>query len=437
MSKLLFVEYKQKLVGLLIQDGRVTAVAVRPLMDESAPKIGAVYIGKVKQVLQNIGACFVDIGDKEDCFLSFSNLHSPLLTNRNYTGSILQGDELVVQVSGDPVKQKQRTVTAKVTLQGRYFILSTDAPRLNFSSKIPKAARRLILEHLEEKGIVDDSHTLIQKQRSNCDDGDVTFGLIVRTLLGSILESSDPAVWHEVWSEYDTLYHELVTICTQYSHRTVFSCLKEAPDLFESILEQIGNEEIDEIITDIPSLYQQMTKKLQASVLTKQIKVRLYPPEETISLSKLYSIETKIRELLHPKVWLKSGAYLLIEPTEALTVIDVNTGKAIHTATKAATKVDKNILQINLEAAEEIAIQLRARNISGIVIIDFISMRDKEFEKQLLGHLRGAVKKDPTKVNVMDITSLGLVELTRKRSESPLKEQLSIERNPIERNRND
>lgn len=149
--------------------------------------------------------------------------------------------------------------------------------------------------------------------------------------------------------------------------------------------------------------------------------VRIY--EDEYSLLKLYSLKTKINELLGKNVWLKSGAYLVIEPTEALTVIDVNTGKFI----KKASDTDETFFQVNAEAAKECARQLRLRNISGMVMIDFINMKSAEKREALLQLLRAETIKDEVQTDVIDYTALGLVEVTRKRVGRPLREVLRKE----------
>ena len=141
--------------------------------------------------------------------------------------------------------------------------------------------------------------------------------------------------------------------------------------------------------------------------------------DERLPLHKLYSVETRLQEALGKKVWLKSGGYLVIEPTEALTVIDVNTGKLA-----SGKDMEQTWLRINMEAAEEIALQLALRNISGIIIVDFINMKPEEHNKKLMSHFGNLLKQDAVRTELMDITALGLVEITRMKTSKPLREQL-------------
>ena len=178
-------------------------------------------------------------------------------------------------------------------------------------------------------------------------------------------------------------------------------------------------ESLSEIITDDPILYQQIKEYLTCYQPEDLQKLRM-PEDSSISLDRVYRISLQLNEALQKRVWLKSGGYLVIEPTEALTVIDVNTGKAV---TKKKN-VQETFFQINVEAAKEIAKQIRLRNISGIIIIDFINMQEEKAREDLLYTLKEFVKQDPVKTTVIDMTALSLVELTRKKERRPLYEQV-------------
>jgi len=224
-------------------------------------------------------------------------------------------------------------------------------------------------------------------------------------------------------------------------HRTCFSCIKQAASGFEVILNEMAyDSEYDEIVTDDAVLYGELLKFAKERHFNQGI--RLYQ-DDAFSLAKLYSLEQKFDTALNTRVWFKSGGYLVIEPTEALTVIDVNTGKyeasakrrtfasnaSVSTSENVSIKSIGNMTsqaayeKINREAAEEVARQLRLRNLSGIILVDFINMESKEQEEELLSYLRELVRKDKIKTNVIDITPLGLVEITRKKSNKPLREQ--------------
>ena len=196
--------------------------------------------------------------------------------------------------------------------------------------------------------------------------------------------------------------------------RVCFSCLYQSEPEYLSFVKNCYQSEYDEIVTDRKDIYE----TLLASEYTKSCRVRLY--EDTmLPLYKLYSVETRIQELLSKKVWLKSGAYLIIEQTEALVAIDVNTGKY-----EAGKEKEATYLKINLEAADAIAEAIRARNLSGMILVDFINMRKKEHIKQLTESMKAFLAKDSVPSFFVDITGLGLMEITRKKKSKSFAEQM-------------
>lgn len=177
----------------------------------------------------------------------------------------------------------------------------------------------------------------------------------------------------------------------------------------------VRKDETEEILTDLPDIYQKLQ---EAAGDGFQVPVRFYT--DSYPLSALYRLDAALDRALGRTVWLRSGGYLVIEPTEAMTVIDVNTGK--NTDKKTASET---YLKTNLEAAEEIAVQLRLRNLSGIIVVDFIDMKEKAQNEELMRRLRQCLAADPVKTVLVDMTPLGLVEITRKKTLRPLHEQFS------------
>lgn len=203
-------------------------------------------------------------------------------------------------------------------------------------------------------------------------------------------------------------------------HRSCFTCLKEADSDLEAVFKHFSLDSIQnlEIITDRQDIYDRLVRTAEGFIKIPA-SVRFYQ-DDMLSLSGLYSVDKKLDDALKRHVWLKSGAYLVIEPTEALTVIDVNSGKF-----ESENDVEDAYLKINLEAAEEVARQLKLRNLSGIIIVDFINMRLPGNKKALLQYLKELVSRDRIPTNVVDITALGLVEITRKKINKPLQEQFA------------
>lgn len=208
----------------------------------------------------------------------------------------------------------------------------------------------------------------------------------------------------------------VLSLLEQSAHKVCFTCLKEPSEDIYEVLEQLAKpEEFREILTDDKDIYHKLSASRHPLVLQKHL--RFYE-DPSISLRLLYSLEKGMDEALDTRVWLKCGGYLVIEPTEAMTVIDVNSGK--NESKKAG---EDTYYQVNSEAAKEVARQLRLRNLSGIIIVDFINMAEKEKQQELLKSLRDFVAFDPAHPRIVDMTPLGLVEITRKKSLPTLAEQ--------------
>ena len=208
----------------------------------------------------------------------------------------------------------------------------------------------------------------------------------------------------------------LQSLLEQAAHKVCPACLLKPSEAIYEVLEQLADpSEYSEILTDDPGIYRQLSGSDHK--LLSQTSIRLYD-DPKISLRLLYSLERGMEEALDTRVWLKCGGYLVIEPTEAMTVIDVNSGK-----NEAKKSGEDTYFQVNLEAAEEVARQLRLRNLSGIIIVDFINMAEKGQQKELLETLRSLTAEDPQHPRIVDMTPLGLVEITRRKSHPTLAEQ--------------
>lgn len=202
------------------------------------------------------------------------------------------------------------------------------------------------------------------------------------------------------------------------STRTCFSCIRSIPLLYTQLIGEIATpDEYNEIVTDDSAIYDKISDELNAYKDSIH-SIRLYH-DDLLSLNRLYGLDSKAQEALERRIWLKSGANLIIEQTEAMTVIDVNSAKK-----DAHRGNDDEAYMINLEAAEEIALQMRLRNLSGIIIADFINMKEKALEKELLTHFKEMVRLDMVKTKIIDITPLGLGEITRKKVYKPFIEQI-------------
>lgn len=393
---LIITGYKGKKICALYDDKRMVQVDI--LSSEDKPTVGSVYIGKVKNIVPNINAAFVDIGIGELCFMQLDDRigKSPAYKRNGELVKLCREDELVVQYTREGIKTKQPAVSVNITLTGRY-IIKTSKNDISISSKIRDKQKRKELTGWI-KGTADDS------------SDNYAHGYIVRTNAADI--SKEQLLCEK--DNLDTLYDNIML---KAGYSTVFSCLYHAPDEIIGIVRDGYISEVDRIITDDRKTYELLAE--YAGQSEPQLSEKLEYYEDTYSLAALYSVESNLSNALGKKVWLKSGAYLIIEPTEACTVIDVNSGKAI-----AGKKIkEETIYKINLEAATEIMKQLRLRNISGMIIADFIDMEEKEHKEMLMGQLKELAVYDPVKTTVIDITKLGLVEMTRKKVKKTVYEQ--------------
>ena len=362
--------------------------------DPKAPSIlGNIYVGRVERVMPDIQAAFVEITRGVKGYLPLEDCRDAVFAKKINSPSLVQGDELLVQVAKENLKTKLPVLTANISLTGSYLVLTTGNRKLGVSSKIRKEKKEALKELFAD----------IPR-----DD----FGIILRTNA----RDAEPDV---LMDEFHSLCQELKQLVDQAGYRTCFSCLKQTPPEYLNVLKNSYYAGLDEIVTDIPDIYETIRSQMGEILEREQILVRLYE-DPMLPLGALYNLDRQIMRGLDTKVWLKSGGYLIIEPTEALTVIDVNTGKSV-----TKKKPQEHFLKLNKEAAAEIALQLRLRNISGIIIIDFIDLKRKEDRAELMQTLSNAVSKDPVPVQVVDMTALNLVELTRKKVSKSLKEQLT------------
>lgn len=361
---------------------------------EEEALLGNVYIGRVKDVVKNINSAFVQIDKDRVCYYSLTdNTHHNFL-NRKNTDKVCQGDLMLVQVSKEAIKSKVPSLTSDISITGNYVVMSFDGKgKVAVSSKIKdEDFRRSIHEKLIP--LVKEAERRIS--------------FVVRTAaynadISAVLDEA----CHMVKLEAE--------INTKAFSRPAFTCLYKKEDAYISDLRECKLTNEDIIITDKPEILDNILRLLPAYGNV----VRLYD-DKLLPLYKCYDFEKIIREALNPHVWLKSGAYLIIEPTEALTVIDVNTGKFDGNRKNR----EDTFLKINMEAATEICRQLRLRNISGIVIIDFINMESEENNALLIEHIKAELANDNVPAYFIEMTKLGLVEITRKKIKRPLHEVL-------------
>lgn len=411
-GKLLILEHTfkngtKKLLSLLVQNNRLLHVQA-----ESGSDIGSIYIGKVKNISSNIGACFVEIAPGKICFLPLPEAEdksNTLLLNRIWDGTIRPGDELLVQVTREAIKTKLPSVTTKVSFSGKYVVLSAGQKHLGISGKIRDERKRELLKILQDEGLIDE-----KKICNTSEIMGISYGFIVRTNTSTLSDDQ------YLLQEWRALEEKWQTLLSHAKSRTCYSCLyREIPTYIKN-LRDIYDKSYDEIITDQRDIYEKLQEYFQQNPLPDHANLRFYDDMQ-ISLSSLYGIPSKLEVAIGSRVWLKSGGYLIIEPTEALTVIDVNSGK--YENRKDSSEI--SAYKINMEAAKEIACQLKLRNLSGIILVDFINMK-KNDNLALMRHFKQLCSQDSVPTEVVDMTPLGLVEITRKKINKTLKEQLTL-----------
>lgn len=394
-GKILILKLYGKIFSILIRDNRILSIQPQDdaLKNDNLYALGNIYVGRVQKVSANIGAAFVEIGNKETVFLPLEEAKDAVLTGREPDGTLRAGDELLVQLVKKPVKSKLAGVSARLSITGTYVVIENrrgdSLKPVRMSSKLGEKYRHLYkdAEPLNE----------ISKK----------FNIIIRTNAKAAEDMS------EVLKEAQSLSAKMEHILEIGDKRTCYSCIYQSEPDYITFIKNSYRYEYDEIITDDKEIYDSL---LEDDII-KEYKIRFYE-DRLLPLHKLYSIETRIHELTDKRVWLKSGAYIIIEKTEALIAIDVNTGKY-----ESRKGQEETYLKINLEAAEAIAAALRARNLSGMILVDFINMEKKENAELLMQHMKELLKKDPVQADVVDITGLGLIEITRKKKDKSLDEQ--------------
>lgn len=374
-------------VCALYEDGRMIEADLQPADTKSI--LNNIYTARVKNVVPNLNAAFVEIAKGRLCYLPLEDLKSPLFTKKISNKPIAAGDELVVQVTKEAMKTKDAVVTTNLSFAGEYLVFTSTNRIIGVSSKIQGETKKRLQDLARE---------LCGEQAG--------YGMIIRTNAAGAREESIRAEFFRLKAEYEA-------IAAHAASSTIYSCLHTERPFYYKMLMDTDKSSLEEVITDDPQIFEELKHSAQ-----DLYDVRLYD-DNLLPLARLYNIAGQLEDALKPRVWLKSGANIVIQPTEALTVIDVNSSKNIAKKDKL-----RNHYKINLEAAREIAVQLRLRNLSGIIIIDFIDLYNDELNAALLSEFRSYLKQDPVPVQLVDITKLGLVELTRKKLKKPLSEQI-------------
>lgn len=358
--------------------------------------VGNIFKGRVENVLPGMQAAFVDIGLEKNAFLYVEDAlpaRSPDSGNSAMQANILDilkhGQEVIVQIVKEPLGTKGPRVTTHITLPGRFLVLMPTVDYIGISRRIENEKERERLKELAAR---------VKPEG---------MGVIVRTVAEGVDEEDlrqDITLLYKLWRK----------ISQRSGSGPVPNLLHRDLELVQRILRDIFTEDVDRLTIDSRYECEKILDLLDITGPGLKFKVTL---DERENIFKDYGIEQELEKALKRKVWLKCGGYIVIDQAEALTAVDVNTGKFV-----GSTNLEDTVLRTNLEAAVELGRQLRLRNIGGIIIVDFIDMLQDEHRQQVLSLLEEEIKKDKTKINILGITQLGLVEMTRKKVRPSLSE---------------
>ena len=392
MGKLVITRQKNRLLMVLFDDKKPYLMETAPLPgDENL--LGNIYLARIKDIVPGIGGAFLAISGDQTVYMSLDQKEMLVANRECESGYLAQGntlrqeDKIVVQITGEALKTKQPSVSTNLTLAGQYCVCSFFGHGIQFSKKLNVEKKQQISEIIQNAAL----------------EGRKKYQFTIRTNAESLNDFSP------LLREMKSFIEVFNSILNTYQHRTSYTCFYHHEPEIVSLIKNIAISAYDEIVKDEDEVFKLLKETYPDGNL------RFYQ-DDMISLSKLYSIETLLKQALGKRVWLDCGGYLVIESTEAMVVVDVNSGKAESKGKKSRDY----LLKVNLEAAKEVARQLRIRNYSGMIMVDFINMEHPEDNQKLLRCLDAYLKEDKTRTRLVDMTALGIVEITRKKISRPL-----------------
>jgi ribonuclease G len=376
--------------------------------------VGNIYCGKVVRVLPGMQAAFVDIGLERASFIHASDIvgRSEKLSaadkgeELNIRDLVHDGQRLYVQVVKDPLGTKGARVTTQLSVSSRYLVYMPQSDHIGISQRIEDIDERNRLKQLVTDGIA------LAGDEDTAKTDDNTGGFIVRTVAEGVGEA-------EILADINFLKRLWQTLEQRMPETKISQAVYEDLPLAIRVLRDMVRSEVERIRIDSTETFQKAVAFCHDFVPDIVAKIEHYRGERPIF--DLYSVESEIQKGLERKVALKSGGYLIIDQTEALTTVDVNTGAFV-----GHRNLEETIFKTNLEAAACLARQLRVRNLGGMIIIDFIDMKDEEHRRQLLRTLNKVLDKDHAKTAISTVSELGLVQMTRKRTRESLEHVLCV-----------
>ncbi|HRH81806.1 MAG TPA: ribonuclease G [Thiobacillaceae bacterium] len=354
--------------------------------------VGNIFLGRVSRVLPGMQSAFIDIGLERAAFLHVGDIWEARgqESQKPIEKILHEGQSVLVQVIKDPIGTKGARLSTQLSMAGRFLVYLPQETRIGISQKIEDEAEREMLRDRLTRVLPQDEHG----------------GFIIRTMANAAEDmelAADVEYLHAIWDAIQARGAGSEAPCLIYQEL----------DLAHRVLRDVVTSETDRILVDSRETWQRLRAFAEEFTRGVADRISLYTAERP--LFELYGVEEEIERALGRRVDLKSGGYLIIDQTEALTTIDVNTG-----AFTGVRSFDDTIFKTNLEAAQAIARQLRLRNLGGIIILDFIDMENAEHKQAVLSELSKALARDRTRMTINGFTSLGLVEMTRKRTRESL-----------------
>jgi ribonuclease G len=385
----------------VLEEGRLEEFNIERTTEERL--VGSIFKGKVRNLQDDLKAAFVDIGFEKNAFLHYWDIvpntfdsgyevveregrrrEKPKITQKDIPRVYPPGSEIIVQVTKGPIGTKGPRVTTNITLPGRYLILLPNSDQSGISRKIENPHERQRLKKILRELTIPDG-----------------MGVIMRTV-GEGQQNRyfvrDLALLLDEWAQ----------IQDRIKKQPIATCVFQEPDLIERTVRDFLTEDVERIVVDNPKAYDRMREMISKISKRSADKVKLY--NEPQPIFDRFSISRQLENAFSRQVHLKSGGYIVVDETEALVAIDVNTGR--H---KGGKDQESSILKVNLEAADEISRQLRLRNMGGLIVLDFIDMKSRKDQQQVYQRMREGLRRDKAKTHVLPISQLGLMEMTRQR----------------------
>jgi len=387
-------------VGVL-EDGKLEEFTIERTSDERL--VGSIFKGRVRNLEDGLKAAFVDIGFEKNAFLhywdivpsSFDNSvevverktkkrDRPKITQKDIPRLYSPGKEIIVQVTKGPIGTKGPRVTTNLVLPGKYLVLLPNSDQSGISRKIERQEERQRLKRILRELAIPDG-----------------MGVIMRT-------AGEGQQKRYFVRDLAILLQEWTAIQERIKSQPMATCAFEEPDLIERTVRDFLTEDVERIIVDNPKSHERMQEMVGRISKRSASKVKLYAEPQPVF--DRFNITRQLENAFSRVVHLKSGAYIVVDETEALVAIDVNTGRA-----KGGKDQEQAILKVNIEASQEIARQLRLRNMGGLIVLDFIDMKSRKDQQTVFQKMKDALKRDKARTHVMPISQLGLMEMTRQR----------------------